>query len=248
MDYITLFSEGMFISRNFEERSLTDTEKLYETIKVAVALAQDPSQGIKHKKAIDFLAKLFQPFIKKWSSKVYQNLKGIIDYADVLQETYALFFTLLAKYNPAVSQFSYYIKVMLPQHLNRWAEKEIVYNNINISVNLRDYDVIDPNLGTSELVEDYLIAFVLTSEYIDFITQRAERQSRSSTVKEVCHKYFLGKSTCSEIARELGISYHAVYEIIGKIKVELMVFFCDSAFSGIILSSTGLMEKEHLHW
>ncbi len=246
MDYTTLFSEGVSISRNFEGRSINDTTQLYEIIKVAVSLAQDPTQGIRHKRAVDFLAKIFQPFIKKWSSKVYQNLKGIVDYADVLQESYALFFTLLERYNSSISQFSYYISIMLPQHLNRWAEKEIIYKNVNISVNIKDFDLVDPNLGTSKLVEDYLLSFVLTGEYIEFILQRAEKQSRSTTVKEVCNKFFLGKSTCSEIARELGISYHAVYEIIGKIKVELIGFFYKNAFSGIILSSTGLTEKEYL--
>jgi len=246
MDYIALFSRGISLSRNFEGRSSRDTEQLYEIIKIAVSLAQDTSKGVINKKAVDFLAKLFQPFIKKWSAKVYQNLKGIVDYSDVLQETYTLFFTLLKKYDSSVSQFSYYIKVMLPQHLVRWAEKEIIYSNINVSVNIGDYDIIDPNLNTSESVEDYLLAFVLTGEYMKFIMRRAERQSRSNTVKEVCYKFFLGKNSCSEIAKELGISYHAVYEIIGKIKNELVIFFYNSEFSGIILSSTGFVEKEYL--
>lgn len=237
------YHEGMNISRNFEHRQERDTRKLYDIIKQAIVLIQD-GNSYEREKATCFLVELFEPYVRKISGKLYRNLQGAQDYGDILQETYTMFLTLLNKYNPKVSAFSYYIGVMLPQHMNRWAEKEVTYNNYNTSVDMEEYSLVDPSFKNADVVSDYLNAFVLTREYQEFIQIRAKRQSRSGTVSQVCYRYFLGSDSCSEIARDLGISYHAVYEIIGKIKKELQQFFYASAFSGCIISSTGIVQKE----
>lgn len=194
-------------------------------------------------KAHVFLTQLFEPYIKKIASKVYHNLSYSLEYTDVLQETYVLFLTLLKKYNPNIAAFSYYIGKMLPQHMNRWAEKELVYSHANIPVDITEHALVDPTFSNSSLVDSYLNAYVLTKEYTDFIIERAQRHSRSATVKEVCLQYFLGRSSCSSIAIGLGISYHAVYEIIVKIKKELEEFFLGSVFSEYFITSTGITEK-----
>ena len=59
----------------------------------------------------------------------------------------------------------------------------------------------------------------------------------------MCNKIFLGNTTCSELATELGISYHAVYEIINKIKKELVFFFNENSFGEYIVTSTGEFYK-----
>lgn len=237
-----MYKEGLTLSQEFEKRSQVDTIKLYEIIKFAIIKALDATGGKEQQKAIDFLADIYKPYLRKISSKVYQNLKGHLEYADVIQETYAMFLTLLSKYNAATSAFSYYISVMLPQHMNRWAERELLYKSMNVLIDVREYSVIDPKQNSTSSVEDSLNSFILSEEYREFIMARAEKQSRSSTVKEVCHRYFLGKCTCSSIADDLGISYHAVYEIIGKIKVELKEFFFNNQFSNYYISSSGYIE------
>ena len=238
-----LYAEGMSISRNFEHREEHETERLYSIIKRAVLLAIRGTEE-ENKRATIFLTNLFEPYIKKISSRIFHALGRSIEYSDVLQETYTMFLWLLKRYNPDISAFSYYIGVMLPQHMNRWAEKEMIFSNINISVDIKDHSVIDPLYSTSSSVESYLNAYVLAGDYKEFILKRAERQSRSGTVKEVCIKYFLGESTCSDIAKDLGISYHAVYEIIGKIKKELEEFFSRNRFSEYYISSTGIESKK----
>jgi DNA-directed RNA polymerase specialized sigma24 family protein len=243
MEEQACYKEGMSISRNFEHREEKETRKLYDIIKRAIVLIQEGSP-YEREKATYFLTELFEPYIRKISNKLYRNLHGAQDYADILQETYTMFLTLLNKYNPKVSAFSYYIGIMLPQHMNRWAEKEIVYTSVNTPIDIEEYSLVDPSFKNANVVSDYLNAYVLTREYQEFIKKRAERQSRSGTVSQVCYRYFLGSDTCSEIARDLGISYHAVYEIIGKIKKELQQFFYKSAFSGCVVSSTGIVQKD----
>jgi len=240
------YDEGMCISRNFEKREDTETQKLYDIIAKVIAIYQrgeDPAR----EKALVYLTKLFEPLLRKTSTRVYNNLRNSHDYNDVLQETHTMFYSLLGRYNAKRSAFSYYISVMLPQHMNRWAERELLHNRVNIPVDTEEYSIIDPTFNSSDAVQDHLNAYVLTHEYQEFIKKRALRHSRSVTVSEVCNRYFLGSDTCSEIAQDLGISYHAVYEIIGKIKKEIQVFFQYSIFSGYMISSTGIAEKKLDH-
>jgi RNA polymerase sigma factor (sigma-70 family) len=237
------YEEGMSISRDFEDREAKDTNKLYDIIKRAISYIKEGNDE-QRDKATTFLLELFEPLIRKVSSKIFQYVRGRVDYNDVLQETYAMFLTLLNRYNPGRSAFTYYMGVMLPQHMNRWVEREVLYNVVNIPIDMKEYAMVDPTFSSAESVNSYLNAYVLAKEYTAFIEQRSMRHSRSITVHEVCHRYFLGRSSCSEIAKDLNISYHAVYEIIGKIKKELEQFFYYNIFSEYFLSSTGITEKE----
>jgi RNA polymerase sigma factor (sigma-70 family) len=241
------YDEGMTISRDFEEREAKDTEKLYDIIKKAIWYVKE-GNDTQREKATKFLLELFEPLVRKVSSKIFQYIKGRVDYADVLQETYTMFLSLLNRYNPGRSAFTYYIGVMLPQHMNRWVEREVLYNVVNIPVDMKEYSLADPTFSSTDSVSSYLNAYVLSKEYTAFIEQRSLRHSRSTTVHEVCHRYFLGRSSCSEIAKDLNISYHAVYEIIGKIKKELEQFFYYNIFSEYFISSTGIAEKEVTVW
>ena len=230
MENTAIYEEGISISRKYKSRQDATTERLYDIIKKAIILVQAGSNG-EREEASAFLARLYRPHVRKVAKKVYRNLKGIVEYTDVLQEAYTLFLVLLEKYNSDISAFSYYIGKMLPAHLSRWAEKEIFQSSFNITTDMKEYAVADPTLGDRDLVDAYLNSYVFTQEYENFIMDRAEKHSRSNTGKVVCHRFFLGGSSCSVIAKDLGISYHAVYEIIGRIKDELKEFLMDNAFT-----------------
>ena len=237
------YAEGMSISRNYEKREEKETEKLYDIIKSSIKCIQQ-GETEQREEAVTFLTSIFEPYIRKVSSKIYNNLRNSHEYSDVLQETYAMFLTLLKRYNPKIASFSYYIGAMLQQHMNRWAEKEMNSNSLNTPIDIKEWTLVDPLYANADSVDAQLNSYVLTQEYRIFIKRRSERHARSRTVKEVCDRYFLGCNTCSEIAKELGVSYHAVYEIIGKIKKELESFFQASAFSEYYISSTGrVVEK-----
>ena len=232
------YEEGITISRNYENRTTADTERLYAIIISAVTYAQD-SEDARNVDALKFLVTLYEPHMRKVASKLYNSLRGVMDYYDIVQEIYTMFLTLLYKYDPKRAAFTYYIGVMLPQHMQRWAEKELLHASTNITVNMQDYTIPDIAYNDINSVDDRMTSYIITRDYMQFIQARSERQARSGTVKEVCDKHFLGKSTCSEIARDLNISYHAVYEIIGKIKNELRLFFHNNKFSTYVMSSTG---------
>ena len=229
----SIYVEGITLSRKFKNRNDESTEKLYSIIKKAIILIQAGTDAERDEATI-FMLRLFRPHVRRVATKIYRSVKGIVEFEDVLQETYTLFLSLLNRYNSSISAFSYFIGVMLPQHMNRWAEKEITQGSLNVFTDMGEYVIVDPLLGSRDNVDTYLNLYVFNNEYEKFILERAERQSRSSTVKVVCNKFFLGGSSCSEIARSLGISYHAVYEIIGKIRDELKEHLLNSAFSDMM--------------
>lgn len=235
----TVYEEGLYISRNFEKRNKEDTERLYKIIQHAVDVAQQKEDDKDVAEALNFVVILYEPLIKKISAKTYCHLSRKTDFSDVLQEAYATFITLLYKYDKSISSFSYYIGLMLKQRMKRWAEKESLYDKTTVVSSFTDHISAHPKFNSSESVDAYLNGYILIQDYIDFMLERSQRQSRSTTVSEVCKKYFLGSSTCSQIAAELGISYHAVYEIIGKIKNELKIFFDDNIFASYAITSTG---------
>jgi len=238
-----IYKTGINLSRNFNKNTNKETTKLYDIIKYAINIIQNIGiyKQRRRDKAISFITELYEPLIRKVSAKIYYILKSTVDYEDILQETYSMFLVLLDKYDPERASFSYYINTMLPQHMNRWAEKESNYRNINIPVNVSEYVIVDPLLSDSEQVFDRLNAFLISKEYTKFVQHRSKKQSRSDTVRIVCEEYFLGKNSCSDIARQLNISYNAVYEIINKIKRELCIFFSTNKYCSHVLSSTGII-------
>lgn len=239
------FEAAIRLSRNFDARSPEDTKKLYKIIQDAVELAQK-NDSKDSADALTFLVELYDPLIKKIVSRLFLGLGYFTEYVDILQEAYTIFIQLLYKYDSTVSSFSYYMGTMLSQRMNRWAEKEYAYSAANIVTDTKEYIVIDPTLHDSASVGNYLDSYVLLQEYVEFIEKRASRNSRSDTVKVVCYNYFLGSKTCSQIAKDLDISYHAVYEIIGKLKKELHSFFNSNKFSGYWFSSTGVTFEKSL--
>ena len=234
-----IYKEGLLISRNFDKRGKTDTEKLYAIIQRAVSVVVEDTDKKEVEDALDFLVILYEPLIKKTAAKFYCALSRNSDFEDVLQEAYTIFIDLLRKYNSAEASFSYYIGLMLKQRMRRWAEKENNYNHTHIIANLSDPISPHPKFDSATSVEDYFNGCIFIQEYEEFITDRSFRQSRSKTVKEVCDRFFLGSASCSKIAQDLGISYHAVYEIIGKIKNELKDFMLNNPFSNYYITSTG---------
>lgn len=235
-----VYAEAMRLSRNFNNRSLKETKELYQTIQKAVRLAQKGNGKSKSsKESIDFLIRVYEPYFKKIAGKFFVYVEHVMMFEDVLQETYVLFMVLLYRYDETISSFSYYLRALLPQHVHVWVQKVISSSFLQIDMKSIENSLGHPNLDAEDKVYDYFNARILEDEYTEFILKRSEKSSRSNTVREVCLKIFLGKKTCSELANELGITYHAVYEIINKIKRELRVFFSESKFSEFVLSSTG---------
>lgn len=233
------FEQGIKISRNFQHRSSEDTKLLYGIIQDAVTLVQENDP--KHMDtAMGFLVSVYEPFIKKVAAKTVSKLGSRYDFNDVVQETYATFIMLVYKHDSTISSFSYYVNFLLPQYMYVWSKKAKSADVTTVDTFILESILVHPMLDEEDKVYDHLNASILEKEYIAFIENRALKKSRSSTVQEVCHRYFLGKETCSKIASDLEISYHAVYEIINKIKKELQYFLTDNIFTDYSMSSTGM--------
>lgn len=235
------YNLGVEISKNFEHRNEEDTQLLYQIIQEAAELIQTGTDKQKDV-AMGFVVSVYEPYIKKLSSKIYQKVKKYIEYDDVLQETYTIFIQLIYRYKKEIASFSYYVTFVLPQHMYVWSTKVKKSYQAPIDTSLLEEKITNPFLKDEDAVFNYLVSRILENDYVTFIEDRAKKKSRSSTVQHVCYDYFLGSKSCSTIASELNISYHAVYEIIGKIKKELKVFLHESVYTDIELTSTGVFK------
>ena len=233
------FLLGKKISKNFDIRGVKDTALLYEIIQDAVELVQsaDKENG---DVALGFLVDVYTPYVKKIAGKTFKKVERYIEYEDVLQEVYLIFIRLVNKHSKEKSKFSYYITFMLPQYMYVWSKKVL-----EVAVPVTDSSILEasiphPYFTKKDAVYDFFDGYILENEYTKFIEKRALKKSRSATVGIVCNRYFLGHETCSIIASDLGISYHAVYEIINRIKKELKHFLHNSSFTGFRITSTGI--------
>ena len=227
------------MSKEHKGRKLKDSEKLYKIIEEAVDIAQ-LREGIRSDQAMNFLISIFMPHISKISYNIYTKISESTELADIKQEVKIMFIILVDKYNKTKSTFPYYIGRWLPKYMNKWAKKEKKHINKTAPLTIDEDFLIDPVLDGMDSTINYLNSKILEKEYITFIEQSAEKYSRSQTHKEVCLKYFLSNSSCKEIADEQNISYHAVYEVIGKIKDDLQYFFHGNVFTDYSISSTGI--------
>lgn len=234
----TPFEIGEEISKNFEVRNEEDTTLLYSIIQDAIEFVQKKDEKY-HDMAMGFLLNIYKPYLKTAASKIYKQLKNSMEFDDVLQEVYVIFIQLIHNYKKEIAQFSYYIKTILPQRLYVWAKRLNKKNFSTVDAALIESKLPHPYFSSESDVFDFYNSKILEKEYIEFIQKRALKKSRSSTVRVVCYKFFLGDETCSNIALELGISYHAVYEIIWKIKKELSYFLNENAYTSYTITSTG---------
>jgi RNA polymerase sigma factor (sigma-70 family) len=231
----TVYEKGVELSRNFKKRTSEQTSELYRLIKQAVMDAQDP-QHPESDKALLFITVLFDPLVKKVSSRIYPFVSKYEEFEDVLQETYAAFINLVYQYNPLISSFPYYVNNMLPKQVKAWSQKTRKKASSPIDVTIVDNRLVDPMMDSKDTVYDKYNGLILEKEYEEFILKRAEKKAKSGTVKEVCYSYFLGGDTCSQIAERLNISYHAVYEVIKRIEKELRKFLEEDSFTGFSIS------------
>lgn len=231
------YADAVVLSRNFNNRSIVETKKLYQTIQNAVSSAQ--TQGDAIEEDTEFLTKIYEPYIKKITGKFFSYVDSRVEFEDALQETYAIFLMLVYKYDKSVSSFSYYINLMLPKHVYVWVQKINAQKYVAVDISTVEDSLYYLEMDDSDKMYSYFNSKILEKEYIAFIKNRATKSNRSNTVREVCTNIFLGDTTCSDLAGQLNISYHAVYEIVNKIKKELRFFFNDSRFSEFTVTSTG---------
>lgn len=207
--------EYLRISKDYKSRSKEETECLYAYI---ASLLDDVNGGNEKdiSDAINDLIVLFKPIILKFSSYYYSKVKEQYEYDDVVQEGYLLFISCIYNYNKELSAFPHYIKDNYPKYFYTWAKNIWKYSD-KISDAPFD-DMVHPHYDEDDKVFSRLLEDLYAREYTQFITNLSQKYSKTDTHRIVCEDYFLGNRSCLDIATELNISYHAVYDCIRKIK------------------------------
>lgn len=209
------------LSKNFKSRSKEESECLYSYIQSLLDDVKDGTEKAK-KEAIDDLIILFNPIILKFSSLYYSKVKDQYEYEDVLQEGYCIFIACCYSYRKELSSFPYYIKDNFPRYFHSWAKN--VWKQSDRINDEPFTDTAHPLFDDDDKVFSRLLEDLFKREYVAFITNLSNKYSKTDTYKTVCDDYFLGGKSCKDIADSLNISYHAVYDCIGKIKRDLNYF------------------------
>lgn len=227
------YAESCEISKNYQKRTQVQSAMLYSTIQDAVELAQVFKGLPSSDEPLTFLTEVFKPLILKSASIVHKYIQRHEQLDDVIQQGYVHFLELVYSYDPSISQFSYYVKSMLERQLRAWSKKQSRYTAVSMDCSIISNILVDPSLCNVDTVYLQFNELILKEELQDFMEERANKKARSNTVREVCYKYFLGTHSCKKIAEELGISYHAVYEVIKRIEREYRVFLEQNSIIGI---------------
>jgi len=210
--------ESYKLSRNHATRTKAESSTLYCTIQEAVSQAQYYKDSDDSNESLTFLTIVFEPLIKDSAKNVHKYAQQREDYDDILQQCYVFFIELIYAYDSNISQFAYYVKSMLERQLRAWSKKQSKRFTPAIDSEIINNLLVDPSMCDSDTVYIKFNERILKQELDLFMQLRASRKARSATVKTVCYKYFLGTHTCKQIAEELNISYHAVYEVIKRIE------------------------------
>lgn len=224
------------LSRNYRNRTAEESAYLYSYINLLVRDSKGGDDKLA-KDALNELIILFKPKIYDTTRKYFKYVKDYMEIDDFMQESYAIFIALVIKHDPSISSFLYYVKEMYPKYVWSWVEKTC--RDHKKVTDLGDLDVPHPDYDTDDKVFSRLMANSYEKEYVDFINAIAEKETKTPTLKAVCNRYFLGTSTCRELASDLGISYHAVYDYITKIKRELNYHLKNSPHFDFFFASDG---------
>ena len=226
------------LSRSYKTRTQEESNYLYSYISFLVRDAKSTDDKLA-KEALTELILLFKPKIYDTTRQYFKYVKDYMEIEDFMQESHAIFIALVIKYDPTIASFLYYVKEMYPRYVWSWVEK--TFRDHRHLTELGDLDVPHPDYDTDDKVFSRLMANTYEQEFIDFIENIAKKETKTPTLRAVCTKYFLGTTTCRDLAAELGISYHAVYDYISKIKRELNYHLKHSANFDFFYSPDGFV-------
>lgn len=206
------------LSQGYKTRSKEDTQRLYEYIEGLALTAQDVDNP-DSKKAMEDLLTMFKPKICRIVKNYFNVVKDYCELDDFLQESYCIFIALVYAFDPTRSYFLHYINEYLHNKIRNWAEKVVKQNHF---ITLIGFDDVEEYGQTHrDGIFSQLLKDMYDDEYLDFIQRLSTKRTKTKTLQVICRDYFLGTKKCQVIADDLGITYHAVYDYITKIKREL---------------------------
>jgi hypothetical protein len=216
-------------------------EKLYQIISVFAFQAKDGS-----KNAQTVLFHVYYPLIAVATRQIYNNLAKCyyprITISDLFQDSCELFFLLIQDYNSDRASFTHYVNIMLYKRLHQRTTKEIVrLQREKLFAPTADSQIVDMSFREKDPLLGAIIQKDLLQEIHTGIQKRINGGRRTSKTPELVYKEIIfGLETCSSLSKKLGISYHAVHEILDKQKqiIADIVNHNDSCGYSITISSS----------
>lgn len=180
----------------------------------------------KYKFAKETLCLLFFPLILKLSTNMYfkycKNYYPKIVLSDIFQEAYVIFLKMIDKYDFERSKFFYYTNIMLRKYLYVYVRK--IINKISKeSVRMvGNSQAFDRHCMTEHKFVLNILADIVYRDFVELMETIKSTKSRApKTINTICDEIFFGPKDTAQVARELGISYHAVYEIEKRIQKKI---------------------------
>lgn len=196
---------------------------LYEIVDALAVKAKNMTKSYSAAMFAEILVYLFFPKILTSCGVVYyyklEFLNDRLEFDDIFQEAVIDFLEFIKKYEKGKSTFSYYIGKFFDKHITELLRSDINYikmTPVSMSVNSQARDNIysDADSLLNELAEKEVMEAILQ------ILKKVRKKGRTRTVDRVCESFLNGK-TCSELAENLGLSYHAIYEIKQRIQIQI---------------------------
>lgn len=206
-----------------DKKTKEEYYELYDIVDYIAVKAKNSYRSKKSKVFLEILLCLFFPKILTSCGVVYhyklEYLNDRLEFSDILQESIVDFLEFIKKFEIGKSSFSYYIGKFFEKHIIELLRGDINYikmTPVSMSVNSQARDNIysDSDSLLNELSEKEVMESILK------ILNNTKKKGKTGTVEKVCESFLNGR-TCTDIAKELGLTYHAIYEVKQRIQLQI---------------------------
>lgn len=206
-----------------EDKSKDEVIELYKAIDELVMASKKMDKTKKGSVASEILLYAFYPKILTSTGVIYRNelrdYRDRISIYDLFQESYMTFLKMIFHYKKSKSTFGYYFGRYFRKYIISNMSEMINYVKMTPVRMIADSQAKDYLLYDKDSLLDLLIEKTLLED-INKIIKKYKKVGKTKTVDTVCKNFFEGKS-CQEIANDLGLSYHAVYQVKERLMIKL---------------------------
>jgi hypothetical protein len=211
-------------------RTKGETEFLYTKISELVDRKEDED--------IQILLCLFEPFIYKIIGYIYKQypflMRDFLTHGDLKQQGYLFLLECIKDYENTLASFQYFIKKFMIFKFNDFISKynriqkhEFFMNGGSPSIKGLDFEIqmLDKFMGDS---------------FVHFCNFLAKKESKSMHKEQVIKRAIINREPIADLAREYGVSYHAVYQMVNRSLYDLSNMLNESKYSTLYIDNSGI--------
>jgi len=179
---------------------------------------------------------LFKPFIRKIIGSIYKQypilMRDFLTYQDLEQQGNLFLLECIEDHNSALASFTYYMKKFVLFKFIKFISK---YNSIQkheffLHGGSPFYEKID---FETEIMDKFM-----GDSFIDFCDFLSKKKTRSLYREQIIKKFFIYRYSVAELAKEYGVSYHAVYQVVNRAVYDLSNMLNRSRYSTVYIDNT----------